>query len=99
MGSRRQRVIQRNRTERLSDLLNWKNLGHYYRKARRLAMERVFDSTPGVSSDQLTSPEIRYPRPASAIPSPVNSGNNSPIREEDEEEDQGIEDVDLGIEA
>ena len=29
--SRRQRVIQRNRTERLSDLLNWKNLGHYYR--------------------------------------------------------------------
>ena len=69
------------------------------RKARRLAMERVFDSTPGVSSDQLTSPEIRYPRPASAIPSPVNSGNNSPIREEDEEEDQGIEDVDLGIEA
>merc|ERR1712142_65490 len=97
--SRRQRVIQRNRTERLSDLLNWKNLGHYYRKARRLAMERVFDTTPGVSSDQLTSPEIRYPRPASAIPSPVNSGNNSPIREEDEEEDQGIEDVDLGIEA
>merc|ERR1719334_1201042 len=97
--NRRQRVIQRNRTERLSDLLNWKNLGHYYRKARRLAMERVFESTPGVSSDQLTSPEIRYPRPASAIPSPVNSGTNSPIREEDEDEDQGIEDVDLGIEA
>lgn len=25
--SRRQRVIQRNRTERLSDLLDWRNLG------------------------------------------------------------------------
>lgn len=25
--SRRQRIIQRNRTERLSDLLDWKNLG------------------------------------------------------------------------
>lgn len=25
--SRRQRIIQRNRTERLSDLLDWRNLG------------------------------------------------------------------------
>ena len=25
--SRRQRIIQRNRTERLSELLDWKNLG------------------------------------------------------------------------
>ena len=29
---RRQRIIQRNRTERLSDLLDWKNLGVYYRQ-------------------------------------------------------------------
>lgn len=29
--TRRQRIIQRNRTERLSDLLDWKNLGVYYR--------------------------------------------------------------------
>ena len=31
--NRRQRIIQRNRTERLSDLLDWKNLGVYYRQA------------------------------------------------------------------
>lgn len=28
--SRRQRVIQRNRTERLSDLLDWRNLGSVF---------------------------------------------------------------------
>ena len=32
LSLRRQRIIQRNRTERLSDLLDWKNLGVYYRK-------------------------------------------------------------------
>lgn len=39
--SRRQRIIQRNRTERLSELLDWKNLGVYYRKARSLALSRT----------------------------------------------------------
>ena len=29
--NRRQRIIQRNRTERLSDMLDWKSLGVYYR--------------------------------------------------------------------
>lgn len=37
--SRRQRIIQRNRTERLSELLDWKKLGVFYRKARRMALE------------------------------------------------------------
>ena len=32
LSFRRQRIIQRNRTERLSDLLDWKNLGVYYRQ-------------------------------------------------------------------
>ena len=39
--TRRQRIIQRNRTERLSDFLDWKHLGRYYGEARRLALERV----------------------------------------------------------
>ena len=39
--TRRQRIIQRNRTERLSDFLDWKHLGRYYTEARRLALERV----------------------------------------------------------
>uniref|UniRef100_A0A1I8EGH6 Glycogen [starch] synthase n=1 Tax=Wuchereria bancrofti TaxID=6293 RepID=A0A1I8EGH6_WUCBA len=39
--SRRQRIIMRNRTERLSELLDWKNLGVFYRDARRMALERL----------------------------------------------------------
>uniref|UniRef100_A0A8R1U321 Glycogen [starch] synthase n=1 Tax=Onchocerca volvulus TaxID=6282 RepID=A0A8R1U321_ONCVO len=39
--SRRQRIIMRNRTERLSQLLDWKNLGIFYREARRMALERL----------------------------------------------------------
>merc|ERR1712025_1133330 len=42
--NRRQRIIQRNRTERLADLLDWKNLGVYYRQARVLALQRVFQT-------------------------------------------------------
>ncbi len=33
--TRRQRINQRNRTERLSDLLDWKRLGLEYAKARQ----------------------------------------------------------------
>uniref|UniRef100_A0A7D6R712 Glycogen [starch] synthase n=1 Tax=Sinonovacula constricta TaxID=98310 RepID=A0A7D6R712_SINCO len=40
--SRRQRIIQRNRTERLSELLDWKNLGVYYRQARNMALMKAF---------------------------------------------------------
>uniref|UniRef100_A0A6I8N9Z0 Glycogen [starch] synthase n=1 Tax=Ornithorhynchus anatinus TaxID=9258 RepID=A0A6I8N9Z0_ORNAN len=40
--SRRQRIIQRNRTERLSDLLNWRYLGRFYSHARSLALSRAF---------------------------------------------------------
>ena len=46
--SRRQRIIQRNRTERLSEFLDWKNLGRYYHEARQLAFDRVL-------------PEVRIP--------------------------------------
>ncbi|XP_062917579.1 glycogen [starch] synthase, muscle-like [Mobula hypostoma] len=40
--SRRQRIIQRNRTERLSDLLDWNYLGRYYNHARLLALAKAF---------------------------------------------------------
>lgn len=40
--SRRQRINQRNRVERLSPLLDWKNLGIEYSKARQLAMRRAY---------------------------------------------------------
>lgn len=40
--TRRQRINQRNRTERLSDLLDWKRMGLEYAKAR----QRTFSSFP-----------------------------------------------------
>ena len=47
--NRRQRIIQRNRTERLSDLLDWKSLGIYYRQARMKALQAVF---PDIQEDE-----------------------------------------------
>ncbi|KAI9707782.1 MAG: glycogen synthase isoform 1 [Candelina mexicana] len=40
--SRRQRINQRNRTERLSDMLDWKRMGMEYVKARQLALRRAY---------------------------------------------------------
>ncbi|KAK0336539.1 glycogen synthase isoform 1 [Friedmanniomyces endolithicus] len=46
--SKRQRINQRNRTERLSDLLDWKRMGMEYVKARQLALRRAYpDSFAG----------------------------------------------------
>jgi len=42
MKTRRQRINQRNRVERLSPLLDWKNLGIEYSKARQLALRRAY---------------------------------------------------------
>ncbi|SCV04889.1 LANO_0G13652g1_1 [Lachancea nothofagi CBS 11611] len=40
--TRRQRINQRNRTERLCDLLDWKRMGLEYGKARQLALRRAY---------------------------------------------------------
>jgi glycogen synthase len=42
LKSRRERINQRNRTERLSDLLDWKRMGLEYSKARQLALRRAY---------------------------------------------------------
>ncbi|CAF2489028.1 unnamed protein product [Rotaria sp. Silwood2] len=39
--TRRQRIILRNRTERLSELLDWNILGIYYYRARQMALTRI----------------------------------------------------------
>jgi len=79
--NRRQRIIQRNRTERLSDLLDWKNLGVYYRQARMKAMETVWpdfvDSAPTMSANAVS--RMMYPRPISEPPSPVSTRAPSPV--------------------
>lgn len=51
--TRRQRINQRNRVERLSPLLDWKNLGVEYSKARQLALRRAYpDAFPGWEEEQ-----------------------------------------------
>eukprot|EP00092_Neocalanus_flemingeri_P016457 GFUD01017807.1.p1 GENE.GFUD01017807.1~~GFUD01017807.1.p1 ORF type:complete len:684 (-),score=164.27 GFUD01017807.1:91-2142(-) len=62
--SRRQRIIMRNRTERLSDLLDWKRLGVYYTQARAQALARTF---PGLVPDYERVPAYKYPRPESSF--------------------------------
>ena len=62
--SRRQRIIQRNRTERLSEFLDWKNLGRYYHEARQLAFDRVL-------------PEVR---PNSKGPNPTRRVESSAVK-------------------
>lgn len=50
--TRRQRINQRNRVERLSPLLDWKNLGIEYSKARQLALRRAYpDAFYGANGD------------------------------------------------
>ncbi|XP_065646602.1 glycogen [starch] synthase, muscle isoform X2 [Hydra vulgaris] len=67
---RRQRIILRNRTERLSELLDWKNLGMYYQKARMLAITKTHpERTPRVRPHKEKL-NLRFPRPPSAHTSP-----------------------------
>jgi glycogen synthase len=49
--TRRQRINQRNRVERLSPLLDWKNLGIEYSKARQLGLRRAYPDAFYAGSD------------------------------------------------
>lgn len=76
--NRRQRIIQRNRTERLSDLLDWRNLGVYYRQSRMKALKIVY---PQLAEDEVfgvTGKNLNYPRPISEPPSPTSSRATTP---------------------
>ncbi|XP_039365152.1 glycogen [starch] synthase, liver [Mauremys reevesii] len=87
--SRRQRIIQRNRTERLSDLLDWRYLGRYYMHARHLALSRTFPDKFEMEPNAPPQTEgFRYPRPSSVPPSPSVSQHSSPHHSEDEDEDE-----------
>lgn len=61
MKSRRQRINQRNRTERLSDLLDWKRMGLEYVKARQLALRRGIPPLPPSDMLRLTTMVTAYP--------------------------------------
>ncbi|KAF8932568.1 glycogen synthase [Dissophora ornata] len=72
--SRRQRINQRNRTERLSDLLDWKRMGLEYIKARQLALRRAypdsFDDDYFGSVDESSHERPKVPKPRSAPGTP-----------------------------
>lgn len=93
--SRRQRIIQRNRTERLSDLLDWRNLGVYYRKARQIAVARGYPDLAAKEEEILQQGKrFMYPRPASEPSSPSASRSSTPAPSEhgDDEDDDIDED-------
>jgi len=75
LKSRRQRINLRNRTERLSDVLDWKRMGLEYVKARHLALRRKYPNSYINNDNQLMRGEEfrgvkKVPRPLSAPGSP-----------------------------
>ncbi|MBW0489181.1 hypothetical protein O181_028896 [Austropuccinia psidii MF-1] len=68
--TRRQRINQRNRTERLSDLLDWKSLGMEYSKARHLALRRAYPDSFHMADDGLEPNLAKLGTPFSAPGSP-----------------------------
>lgn len=73
--TRRQRINQRNRVERLSDLLDWKRMGLEYVKARTLALRRAYPAEYDTISNGGVNPfdfsnNIKVARPLSAPGSP-----------------------------
>lgn len=57
--TRRQRINQRNRVERLSPLLDWKNLGLEYEKARMLALRRAYPDA-FIGADEESGEEVDW---------------------------------------
>ncbi|PAA55707.1 hypothetical protein BOX15_Mlig015376g5, partial [Macrostomum lignano] len=96
--NRRQRIILRNRTERLSELLDWKNLAIYYRKARLAAVSATHpalfkDSVrevggAGVGTGKGPS-SIILSRPLSAVASPMGSRASTPHHSNPGSDDEG----------
>lgn len=102
--TRKQRILQRNRTERLSDLLDWRKLHKYYTQSRVRALQvQNPDFDPPCKTESIGSIPFRFPRPASSYaPSSVGkvgAANNSAddLDAESEEEDLDLEIKDLGI--
>jgi len=93
--SRRQRIIQRNRTERLSELLDWKNLGVYYRKARSLALSRthpeLFQDDASSASSISTNASLHVPKPHSEPPSPSMSRSSTPAPSDTEDDEEEVD--------
>merc|ERR1719186_2025404 len=59
-------LSRRHRTERLSDLLDWKKLSIYYTEARAQALSKAF---PGLVPEYERGQDYKYPRPDSSFSS------------------------------
>jgi glycogen(starch) synthase len=93
--TRRQRINQRNRTERLSDLLDWKRMGLEYIKARQLALRRVYPESFVDDEEEEEVAIKKIPKPLSAPASPrirqlVNGYFNGAQEDDEEEDDSAI---------
>ncbi|CAG8602870.1 9649_t:CDS:2, partial [Acaulospora colombiana] len=92
--SRRQRINQRNRTERLSDLLDWKMMGMEYVRARKLALHRTYpDSFANDLDNDFEHYKTKIPRPVSVHGSPRIKGTTFGLDDLAEQ----MEDLGLGI--
>ncbi|KAJ1675935.1 glycogen synthase isoform 1 [Spiromyces aspiralis] len=74
--TRRQRINQRNRTERLSDILDWKRMGIEYMKARHCAIRRNYPEafTPGTDYFSHEPNDGKLSRPMSIPGTPNHNG-------------------------
>ncbi|KAH8243503.1 hypothetical protein KR032_007910 [Drosophila birchii] len=100
--NRRQRIIQRNRTERLSDLLDWRTLGIYYRQARVKALQAVYPDYVDELALYGSRNNLIFSRPHSEPPSPTSSRHTTPapsVHGSDDEDsvDEETELKELGI--
>jgi glycogen(starch) synthase len=68
--TRRQRINQRNRTERLSDLLDWKRMGLEYIKARQLSLKRAYPDKFKNGVNPFNNQSLKLTRPLSVPGSP-----------------------------
>ncbi|KAF7636985.1 Glycogen [starch] synthase [Meloidogyne graminicola] len=84
--SRRQRVIIRNRAERVSELLDWKTLGGLYREARRMALKKIYPDLELKTSEKLA----KMPRPLSASSTPVHSDIETDSDTEEQQEHENF---------
>ncbi|KAF9982637.1 hypothetical protein BGZ65_002638 [Modicella reniformis] len=81
--TRRQRINQRNRTERLSDLLDWKRMGLEYIKARQLALRRAYPDSfddDYFGLDEATQQQLQLQEQRPKIPNPRSAPGSPRIR-------------------
>lgn len=76
--TRRQRINQRNRVERLSDLLDWKRMGLEYVKARVLSLRRAYPDSVNRDDNPFTDSKVKLTRPLSVPGSPRDSSGRGP---------------------